>query len=135
MRIWATSSRLSPWISIWPSFTVPPVPQAFCIARSSSSVVGLEQAAGVNFPQEVVAVALRPLSPRKRAISFILGSRQALNSSIRLLAQTARSQRDRGYLDFSSVVSVKSVVNFHASFPFPSELFFVTSVTFCKKVF
>src|SRR5439155_20805949 len=32
VRMRATSSRLSPWISIWPSFTVPPAPQAFCIA-------------------------------------------------------------------------------------------------------
>ena len=40
VRMRATSGRLSPWISIRPSFTVPPVPQAFCIALASCSFSG-----------------------------------------------------------------------------------------------
>jgi hypothetical protein len=40
VRIRATSVRWSPWISIWPFFTVPPVPQARCIALASCSFSG-----------------------------------------------------------------------------------------------
>jgi hypothetical protein len=37
-RIRATDSRWSPWISIHPSFIVPPAPQAFCISLASLSI-------------------------------------------------------------------------------------------------
>lgn|GEM_PF-2515140 len=35
VKSWATNSRLSPWISICPSLTVPPAPHDFCIFFAS----------------------------------------------------------------------------------------------------
>src|SRR2546423_4833728 len=83
-RIRATSARLSPWISMRPSLTVPPVPQAFCIFLASNSFSGS--------PMPTKCVATVTVFPPRPAVWRMMSTRPR---SFRFAEAGAISSGDR----------------------------------------